>query len=142
MRFWFDEDLSPTLVQIANERGVEATCNRDRGLRERPLLARSPGRARSSGPAIGRALCARVHAARPRLHGAGHGRHLAGSDAHGPASGSTVVTHHDPSTRGLRSALGEEDATELAVRTVREISQRADSPGPRRKRPAALRRRR
>ena len=32
MKLWFDEDLSPTLVQVANERGFEATCNRDRGL--------------------------------------------------------------------------------------------------------------
>ncbi len=31
MRLWFDEDLSPTLVWVANERGLEATCNRDRG---------------------------------------------------------------------------------------------------------------
>ena len=30
MRFWFDEDLSPTLVQVAQEHGFEATCNRDR----------------------------------------------------------------------------------------------------------------
>lgn len=30
MRLWFDEDLSPTLVQIAHEYGLEATCNRDR----------------------------------------------------------------------------------------------------------------
>lgn len=30
MRLWFDEDLSPTLVQVAVERGFEATCNRDR----------------------------------------------------------------------------------------------------------------
>lgn len=32
MRLWFDEDLSPTLVRIANEHGLEATCNRDRGV--------------------------------------------------------------------------------------------------------------
>ena len=32
MRLWFDEDLSPTLVQVANECGVEATCNRDRSV--------------------------------------------------------------------------------------------------------------
>lgn len=32
MRLWFDEDLSPTLVQMANERGFDATCNRDRGV--------------------------------------------------------------------------------------------------------------
>jgi hypothetical protein len=30
VKLWFDEDLSPTLVQVANERGFEATCNRDR----------------------------------------------------------------------------------------------------------------
>ena len=32
MKLWFDEDLSPTLVQVANERGFEATCNRDSGV--------------------------------------------------------------------------------------------------------------
>ena len=32
MKLWFDEDLSPTLVQVAHERGFEATCNRDRDL--------------------------------------------------------------------------------------------------------------
>lgn len=32
MRLWFDEDLSPTLVQVAHELGFEATCNRDRGV--------------------------------------------------------------------------------------------------------------
>ena len=32
MKLWFDEDLSPTLVQVANAHGVQATCNRDRGL--------------------------------------------------------------------------------------------------------------
>jgi len=32
VRLWFDEDLSPTLVQIAHELGFEATCNRDRGV--------------------------------------------------------------------------------------------------------------
>lgn len=32
MRLWFDEDLSPTLVQVANELGFEATCNRDRDM--------------------------------------------------------------------------------------------------------------
>lgn len=32
MKLWFDEDLSPTLVQVANDHGFEATCNRDRGL--------------------------------------------------------------------------------------------------------------
>jgi predicted nuclease of predicted toxin-antitoxin system len=30
VKFWFDEDLSPTLVQVANNQGFEATCNRDR----------------------------------------------------------------------------------------------------------------
>ena len=30
MRLWFDEDLSPTLVRVAQQRGFEATCNRDR----------------------------------------------------------------------------------------------------------------
>jgi predicted nuclease of predicted toxin-antitoxin system len=32
VRLWFDEDLSPTLVQVAQERGFEATCNRDRAV--------------------------------------------------------------------------------------------------------------
>jgi predicted nuclease of predicted toxin-antitoxin system len=32
VRLWFDEDLSPTLVQVAQEHGFEATCNRDRGM--------------------------------------------------------------------------------------------------------------
>lgn len=32
MKLWFDESLSPTLVQLANERGLEATCCRDRGV--------------------------------------------------------------------------------------------------------------
>ena len=32
MKLWFDEDLSPTLVQVANAGGFGATCNRDRGL--------------------------------------------------------------------------------------------------------------
>jgi predicted nuclease of predicted toxin-antitoxin system len=32
VRLWFDEDLSPTLVQVAHEHGLEATCNRDRGV--------------------------------------------------------------------------------------------------------------
>jgi hypothetical protein len=32
VRLWFDEDLSPTLVQVANERGFAATCNRDRAV--------------------------------------------------------------------------------------------------------------
>lgn len=32
MKLWFDECLTPTLVQKANERGYWATCNRDRDL--------------------------------------------------------------------------------------------------------------
>lgn len=32
MKLWFDEDLSPTLVQVAHEHGLAATCNRDRGV--------------------------------------------------------------------------------------------------------------
>lgn len=32
MKLWFDEDLSPTLVQVTNALGFEATCNRDRGV--------------------------------------------------------------------------------------------------------------
>jgi predicted nuclease of predicted toxin-antitoxin system len=32
VKLWFDEDLSPTLVQVASELGFESTCNRDRGL--------------------------------------------------------------------------------------------------------------
>ena len=32
MKLWFDEDLSPTLVALANSLGLHATCNRDRGL--------------------------------------------------------------------------------------------------------------
>jgi predicted nuclease of predicted toxin-antitoxin system len=32
VRLWFDEDLSPTLVQVAEGQGFEATCNRDRGM--------------------------------------------------------------------------------------------------------------
>lgn len=32
MRLWFDEDLSPSLVQVANALGFEATCNRDRAM--------------------------------------------------------------------------------------------------------------
>jgi predicted nuclease of predicted toxin-antitoxin system len=32
VKLWFDEDLSPTLVKTANERGLAATCNRDRGV--------------------------------------------------------------------------------------------------------------
>jgi predicted nuclease of predicted toxin-antitoxin system len=32
VKLWFDEDLSPTLVQVANELGFEATCNRDRDM--------------------------------------------------------------------------------------------------------------
>jgi predicted nuclease of predicted toxin-antitoxin system len=32
VKLWFDEDLSPTLVQVANAHGIEATCNRDRDM--------------------------------------------------------------------------------------------------------------
>jgi predicted nuclease of predicted toxin-antitoxin system len=32
VKLWFDEDLSPTLVTVAHAHGIEATCNRDRGL--------------------------------------------------------------------------------------------------------------
>jgi predicted nuclease of predicted toxin-antitoxin system len=32
VRLWFDEDLSPKLVQVAQEHGFAATCNRDRGM--------------------------------------------------------------------------------------------------------------
>lgn len=32
MRLWFDEDLTHTLVQVAEELGLVATCNRDRGM--------------------------------------------------------------------------------------------------------------
>lgn len=32
MKLWFDECLSPTLVERANRRGYWATCNRDRDL--------------------------------------------------------------------------------------------------------------
>jgi predicted nuclease of predicted toxin-antitoxin system len=32
VRLWFDEDLSPTLVRVANAPGFAATCNRDRSL--------------------------------------------------------------------------------------------------------------
>jgi len=32
VRLWFDEDVSPTLVQVAQEHGFDATCNRDRGM--------------------------------------------------------------------------------------------------------------
>jgi predicted nuclease of predicted toxin-antitoxin system len=32
VKLWFDEDLSPTLVQVARDHGLEATCNRDRGV--------------------------------------------------------------------------------------------------------------
>jgi hypothetical protein len=30
VKLWFDEDLSPTLVQVAHALGLEATCKRDR----------------------------------------------------------------------------------------------------------------
>jgi predicted nuclease of predicted toxin-antitoxin system len=32
VKLWFDEDLSPTLVRVAHEHGLDATCNRDRGV--------------------------------------------------------------------------------------------------------------
>jgi predicted nuclease of predicted toxin-antitoxin system len=32
MKLWIDEDLSPSLVDVAHVRGLDATCNRDRGL--------------------------------------------------------------------------------------------------------------
>lgn len=32
MKLWIDECLSPTLVERANQRGLWATCNRDRNL--------------------------------------------------------------------------------------------------------------
>jgi predicted nuclease of predicted toxin-antitoxin system len=32
MKLWIDEDLSPSLVDVAHARGLDATCNRDRGL--------------------------------------------------------------------------------------------------------------
>jgi predicted nuclease of predicted toxin-antitoxin system len=32
MRLWIDEDLSPSLVDIAHRHGLDATCSRDRGL--------------------------------------------------------------------------------------------------------------
>jgi hypothetical protein len=32
VKLWFLEDLSPTLVKTANEHGLAATCNRDRGV--------------------------------------------------------------------------------------------------------------
>jgi predicted nuclease of predicted toxin-antitoxin system len=32
VKLWFDECLTPTLVQRANQRGYWATCNRDRNL--------------------------------------------------------------------------------------------------------------
>jgi predicted nuclease of predicted toxin-antitoxin system len=31
VKLWFDENLSPTLVSIAQDHGFEASCNRDRG---------------------------------------------------------------------------------------------------------------
>lgn len=41
MKLWFDEDLSHTLVQVAAEFDLHATCNRDRGMlgSKDPLLA-------------------------------------------------------------------------------------------------------
>lgn len=32
MRFFVDEDLSPTLVQECHQAGYDATCSRDRGM--------------------------------------------------------------------------------------------------------------
>jgi predicted nuclease of predicted toxin-antitoxin system len=32
MKLWVDEDLSPSLVDVAHRHGVDATCNRDRAL--------------------------------------------------------------------------------------------------------------
>ncbi len=32
MRLWIDEDLSPSLVDVAHHHGFDATCNRDRSL--------------------------------------------------------------------------------------------------------------
>ena len=32
MKLWIDEDLSPALVEVAHHRGLDAACNRDRGL--------------------------------------------------------------------------------------------------------------
>ena len=32
MRVWIDEDLSPSLVDVAHLHGIDATCNRDRAL--------------------------------------------------------------------------------------------------------------
>ncbi|HEX5853894.1 MAG TPA: DUF5615 family PIN-like protein [Solirubrobacteraceae bacterium] len=32
MKLWIDEDLSPSLVDVAHRNDLDATCNRDRGL--------------------------------------------------------------------------------------------------------------
>lgn len=32
MKLWIDEDLSPSLVDVAHRNSLDATCNRDRGL--------------------------------------------------------------------------------------------------------------
>lgn len=32
MRLWIDEDLSPSLVDVARRHGLDAICNRDRAL--------------------------------------------------------------------------------------------------------------
>lgn len=32
MKLWVDEDLSPALVEVAHSCGLDAACNRDRGL--------------------------------------------------------------------------------------------------------------
>jgi predicted nuclease of predicted toxin-antitoxin system len=32
MKLWIDEDLSPSLVDVAHGHGLDATCSRDRRL--------------------------------------------------------------------------------------------------------------
>jgi predicted nuclease of predicted toxin-antitoxin system len=32
MKLWIDEDLSPSLVEVGHRHGLDATCNRDRGM--------------------------------------------------------------------------------------------------------------
>jgi predicted nuclease of predicted toxin-antitoxin system len=49
MKLWFDDDLSPTLVALANSLGFQATCNRDRRLlnaTDREVLAAADRRVR------------------------------------------------------------------------------------------------
>jgi predicted nuclease of predicted toxin-antitoxin system len=44
MKLWIDEDLSPSLVDVAHAHGLDATCNRDRGVlgsSDREVLRRS-----------------------------------------------------------------------------------------------------